>query len=194
MACTGTMDRAAADPVLGLPRRAMLFYLIDLGSRLQPTNPTNNQTLLDDHGLIASICRRGNCLDNAPTERCSHSLKVEANRDEPLMTHRQLRHHLFQYIEVDNNRSRRQSIIGLFNSEDFEAKQTASSRVHCCCARSVRRLPPVADLVAPLQENISRWRWRWRCSCSVSSMPGSGCAFARAPACSTRTVWRSSGP
>ncbi len=81
--------------------------------------------LLDQHGLIPSMSRRGNCWDNSPTESFSHSLKVEAIRDEPLMTHRQLRHHLFQYIEVDYNRTRRHSSIGYISPEAFEAKNAA---------------------------------------------------------------------
>lgn len=41
------------------------------------------------------------------------------------MTHKQLRHHLFQYIEVDYNRTRRHSTICYLSPEVFEARNAA---------------------------------------------------------------------
>jgi len=52
-------------------------------------------------------------------------MKVEACRDEPLMTHKQWRHPLFPYIEVDYNRTRRHATIGYLSPEVFEARNAA---------------------------------------------------------------------
>jgi len=37
----------------------------------------NYQELLDQHGIVCSMSRPGNCLDNAPAESFFHSLKTE---------------------------------------------------------------------------------------------------------------------
>ncbi len=51
-----------------------------------------------------------------------HTLKIEALQDEPLMTRTQMRQAVFEYIDVDYNRTRRHSALGYLSPENFELK------------------------------------------------------------------------
>jgi transposase InsO family protein len=83
------------------------------------------QQLLNDHQLICSMSRKGNCWDNAIAESFFHTLKVEAIRDERFQTREELQQTVFEYIEVDYNQNRRHSAIGHISPMAFEAKQVA---------------------------------------------------------------------
>ncbi len=78
--------------------------------------------LLEKHSLTQSMSRKGDCWDNACAESFFHSLKVELIHGEPLQDGRQTREFVFEYIEVDYNRYRRHSAIGLVSPERFEAR------------------------------------------------------------------------
>lgn len=84
---------------------------------------------LAGHGLIQSMSRKGNCWDNACVESFFHSMKVEAIHGEPLVDRKAMRHRVFEYIELDYNRSRRHSALGFVSPEVFEQKTLAKSRV-----------------------------------------------------------------
>lgn len=84
-----------------------------------------HRALLDEHGLIASMSARGNCYDNAAMESWNHSLKVEAIHGERFDTREQAKAHVFEYIEVDYNRTRLHSTLGYVSPEQFEMDQTA---------------------------------------------------------------------
>ncbi|GHA99763.1 hypothetical protein GCM10007107_10940 [Shewanella indica] len=71
------------------------------------------------------MSRKGNCRDNACVENFFHALKVDALQDEPLMAREQMRQAVFEYIEVDYNRTRRHSILGYLSPEKFELKNSA---------------------------------------------------------------------
>lgn len=83
------------------------------------------QQLLAGHHLVCSMSRKGNCWDNAVSESFFHTLKVEAIRDTRFQTREQLKHAVFEYIEVDYNHYRRHSAIGYISPMAFEAKQVA---------------------------------------------------------------------
>lgn len=83
------------------------------------------QRLIKDHRLICSMSGKGDCWDNAVAESFFHSLKVELIRDERFRTREQMRHAVFEYIEVDYNRYRRHSAIGYLSPMAFEAQQVA---------------------------------------------------------------------
>ena len=70
------------------------------------------------------MSRKGNCWDNACVESFFHSLKVEAIHSEPIMDREAMRQQVFEYIEVDYNRTRRHSALGYVSPEKFE--QTAT--------------------------------------------------------------------
>jgi putative transposase len=83
------------------------------------------QALLNEHGLICSMSGKGNCYDNACAESFFHTLKVEAVHGERFATREVMRQAVFQYIEVDYNRTRRHSANGYISPAAFEAKQVA---------------------------------------------------------------------
>jgi putative transposase len=73
--------------------------------------------------LIQSMSRKGDCWDNACAESFFHSLKVELLKGEPLQDREKTRQAIFEYIEVDYNRTRRHSANGFMSPEQFEAKK-----------------------------------------------------------------------
>lgn len=84
-----------------------------------------HRALLDEHGLIASMSAKGNCYDNAAMESWNHSLKVEAIHGERFATRADARAHVFEYIEVDYNRTRLHSTLGYLSPEQFELSRVA---------------------------------------------------------------------
>lgn len=70
------------------------------------------QKLLNLHGIIPSMSRKGNCLDNAPMESFFGALKTEMVYRTRFRTRREARAALFEYIEIFYNRQRRHSSIG----------------------------------------------------------------------------------
>jgi transposase InsO family protein len=83
------------------------------------------QQLIKKHELLCSMSAKGNCYDNACAESFFHSLKVEAIHGERFATREEMRQTVFEYIEVDYNRTRRHSANGFISPEAFEAQQVA---------------------------------------------------------------------
>ncbi len=65
---------------------------------------------------------KGNCYDNACAESFFHSLKVELIHGEYFDTREIMRRAVFEYIEVDYNRTRRHSANGHISPLAFETK------------------------------------------------------------------------
>jgi putative transposase len=68
--------------------------------------------LLDEHGMVCSMSRKGDCWDNAPMESFFGSLKTELEDDGPFPTRQAARTALFGFIEGFYNRQRLHSAIG----------------------------------------------------------------------------------
>lgn len=83
------------------------------------------QQLLRRHGLICSMSKKGDCYDNAAMESWNHSFKVEAIHGERFETRAQAKAHVFEYINVYDNRQRLHSSLGYQSPEAFEAKMVA---------------------------------------------------------------------
>lgn len=83
------------------------------------------QSLLTRHELICSMSAKGNCYDNACAESFFHSLKVEAIHGIRFTTRNAIRREVFEYIEVDYNRTRRHSANGFISPAAFEALKVA---------------------------------------------------------------------
>ena len=83
------------------------------------------QALNGGHKLLCSMSAKGNCYDNACAESFFHSLKVEAIHGESCETRQAMREVVFEYIEVDYNRTRRHSANGYISPELFEALHAA---------------------------------------------------------------------
>lgn len=78
------------------------------------------QRLLDSHGIICSMSRRGNCWDNAAMESFFSTLKTERLSRKRYRTRDDLRADVFDYIERFYNPKRRHSTIGYISPVQFE--------------------------------------------------------------------------
>jgi len=83
------------------------------------------QALLVKHELICSMSGKGNCYDNAVAESFFHTLKVEMVHGESFATREIMRRAIFEYIEVDYNRTRRHSTNGYISPLALENKMVA---------------------------------------------------------------------
>ena len=80
--------------------------------------------LLAQHGLIASMARKGNCYDNAFIESFWSSLKYELVYHHRFATLAEARSAIFHYIETFYNRTRLHSSLDYQTPTHFESKQT----------------------------------------------------------------------
>jgi len=83
------------------------------------------QALLAKYDLICSMSGKGNCYDNAVAESFFHTLKVEMIHGETFATRDAMRRAVFEYIEVDYNRTRRHSANGYISPLAYENKMVA---------------------------------------------------------------------
>jgi len=83
------------------------------------------QQQLKEHGLICSMSRKGECLDNAVAESFFGTLKTELVDHEDYRTKQEAKQSLFEYIEVFYNRQRRHSYLGYISPVEYE-RQHAS--------------------------------------------------------------------
>ena len=74
---------------------------------------------LAEYGMTASMSRKANCWDNAPTESFFNSLKNERVHGTRYATLAEAEADLFQYIEVFYNRRRRHSTLGYCSPTQF---------------------------------------------------------------------------
>src|SRR5439155_15190696 len=88
------------------------------------------QELLDQHGMVCSMSRPGNCLDNAPAESFFHSLQTEWLYHFTLYSRAQARSRVFEYIEGFYNRTRLHSALGYRSPEQYEKLVVTYPRVH----------------------------------------------------------------
>lgn len=76
--------------------------------------------LTDSFGMIASMCRKGNCYDNAPMESFWGTLKIELIHHRKYSTREEARREITEYIEIFNNRQRTQARLGFLSPAAFE--------------------------------------------------------------------------
>ena len=84
------------------------------------------QELLQKHGFLCSMSRKGECQDNACAETFFHSMKVEWIYGEPLKTRYQMKQAIREYIEVFYNRQRLHSNNGYLSPSEFERVNQSS--------------------------------------------------------------------
>lgn len=70
------------------------------------------QALLSQHGMRASMSRKGNCYDNAPIESFWGALKTELIHHRRYETRAQAISEISEYIDLFYNRQRRQARLG----------------------------------------------------------------------------------
>jgi Transposase and inactivated derivatives len=78
--------------------------------------------LLAQHGLVASMSRKGNCYDNAFIESFWSSLKYEVVYHQRFATFAEARSAIFNYIETFYNRIRLHSSLAYLSPIQFESK------------------------------------------------------------------------
>jgi transposase InsO family protein len=79
--------------------------------------------VLAQHGLIASMSRKGNCYDNAFIESFWSSLKYEVVYHQRFATFAEARNAIFNYIETFYNRTRLHSSLAYLSPITFESQQ-----------------------------------------------------------------------
>lgn len=80
------------------------------------------QALLDAHGALISMSRKGNVYDNAPMESFFATLKSELIHRRRYSTRAEARVDIFEYIETFYNRRRRHSALGYLSPQEFERR------------------------------------------------------------------------
>ena len=78
------------------------------------------RNLLDAHGIVCSMSRKGDCWDNAVAESFFGGLKSELVNDADFATRAEARTALFEYIVVFHNRQRLHSSLGYLTPVEFE--------------------------------------------------------------------------
>jgi putative transposase len=78
--------------------------------------------VLAQHGLVASMSRRGNCYDHAFLESFWSSLKYEVVYHQHFATLAEARSAIFNYIETFYNRTRLQSSLAYRSPIAFESQ------------------------------------------------------------------------
>jgi transposase InsO family protein len=118
-----TLDTAVplAALMMALRRRRPRRGLIHHSDRGVQYASTDYRSALADHGLIASMSRRGNCYDNAAMESFWSSLKNELVHRRRFATRADARTAIFDYIESFYNRSRRHSSLGYQSPLDYDS-------------------------------------------------------------------------
>jgi len=94
------------------------------------------QDLLESHGIVCSMSRRGNCWDNAVMESFFSTVKHELG--EHFESHGDAKMQLFDFIEVFYNQRRRHSTLGQISPAAFErrAVEEGMDAMENCPARS----------------------------------------------------------
>jgi len=80
----------------------------------------DNQKLLQRHAIVCSLCRRGNCWDNAPIERFFGSLKREWTGNCWYRTRHDAIADVREYVAVYYNAKRLHSTLGYATPNDYE--------------------------------------------------------------------------
>jgi len=76
--------------------------------------------LLKSHGMVSSMSRSGNCLDNAVAERFFRTLKSECLVNWHEMPAEEVKHDIVDYIEMFYNSERLHSYTGYLSRNDYE--------------------------------------------------------------------------
>ncbi len=77
---------------------------------------------LEEHKMIQSMSRKGNCWDNACAESFFATLKTEEVFHQSYRTREEARKSIFEYIAVFYNRRRKHSFLDYLSPEEFESR------------------------------------------------------------------------
>jgi transposase InsO family protein len=75
--------------------------------------------LLSSYEITQSMCRKGNCWDNAVAESFFKTLKSELIYGNKLVSKEEMKLMLFEYVEIYYNQNRRHSALGNLTIKEF---------------------------------------------------------------------------
>jgi len=110
----------------GLRARRPAAGLVHHSDRGSPYASADYRRSLDQHGLVASMSRKGDCWDNAVAESFFATLKTELVDDELYRTRDAARSSIADYIENFYNIERRHSYLDYVNPIEFELRSAAT--------------------------------------------------------------------
>ena len=117
---TDLVERAFSAAVLSRRPSSPLLHHSDRG--VQYTSG-RYRALLEQHGIMPSMSRVGNCYDNAMVESFWGKLKAEMVHHEHFATKSRARAAVFEYIEMFYNRKRLHASLDDLSPEAFEARR-----------------------------------------------------------------------
>lgn len=126
---TSMMSRLGADLVSSalkqaLARRSVSDGLIHHSDRDGLYSCAAYRHLLTEHGIVQSMSRKGNYLDNACVESFFGLLKREKVAFERYRTRREAQLEIFRWIETHYNRVRRHTTLGGISPVEYETENT----------------------------------------------------------------------
>ena len=111
--------------IMAIERRGKVTGVIVHSDQGSTYASSDYQALLKDNGLVCSMSRKGECLDNAVAESFFGSLKTEWVDHEDYRTKSEARQSLFEYIEIFYNRQRRHSYLDYLSPAKYEARHAS---------------------------------------------------------------------
>jgi putative transposase len=103
--------------------KAGLVWHTDRGSQYVSKS---HLKIIEQHHVIQSMSRKGNCWDNAVAESFFNTLKTELTYQCKFKTREEARHVIFEYIEVFYNRIRMHSANDYLSPAAYESIQKAA--------------------------------------------------------------------
>lgn len=103
------------------PSRGLIWHT-DRGSQYASDS---HRLILQEHGIMQSMSRKGNCWDNAVSESFFHTLKTELIHHIKFATREEAKQVIFEYIEVFYNRMRMHSTNGYLSPVEYEKAYAA---------------------------------------------------------------------
>ena len=101
------------------PNKGLIWHT-DRGSQYASDS---HRAILNQHHVIQSMSRKGNCWDNAVSESFFHTLKTELVHHHQYQTREEATQAIFEYIEVFYNRDRIHSANDYLSPVDYELQQ-----------------------------------------------------------------------
>lgn len=89
------------------------------------------QRLLNQHGFVCSMSRKGNCWDNAVTERFFLNLKMERVWQRSYANHAEAKDDIVRYMVGFYNTVRLHSKLGYLSPADYELKMLENTPLEC---------------------------------------------------------------
>jgi putative transposase len=120
--------------------KALALRALDMAIRCErPTSPVIHhsdrgsqyashayQDKLQEHGVIPSMSRKGNCYDNTYMESFHSILKGELVYQKRFKTREQAKRRIWEYIELWYNRQRLHASLGYMTPLQFESRFSRS--------------------------------------------------------------------